>query len=83
MVVSDTFFNNHGLPAVQFTPHIQLVEVFCAVGKQDDLSLPAELCGHAHAQGEGPQVHGLQRDHLNITVACLSGKHQGLYGYTP
>lgn len=70
-------------PAVQFTPHIQPIMVFSSVRKQDDLSMPLELCGHTHAQSEGPQVQRLQRNQLNITGTCLSRKHHGLYDNAP
>ncbi|XP_042360851.1 tRNA-splicing endonuclease subunit Sen54 [Plectropomus leopardus] len=55
------------LPAVQLTPHIQLIVVSSPVRKQDDLLLATELCGHTHAQSESRQPQGLQRDHLHIT----------------
>ena len=66
------------LPAVQLTPHIQLVIVLGPIRKQDDLAFTGELCSHAHAQSESPQVQGLQRDHLHITGTRLRGEHQGL-----
>lgn len=71
------------LPAVQLTPHIQLVKVCGPVGKQDDLTLSAELRGHAHAQSEGIHVEGLLGDHLHITGRRLRGEHHGLNGHPP
>ena len=71
------------LPAVQLTPHVQLIIVLSPVRKEDDLAFSAELCGHSHAQSESLQVEGFQRDHLHITGTGLRGEDQGLDGNAP
>ena len=70
------------LPAVQLTPHVQLIIGISPVGKEDDFAPSADLCGHSHAQSESRQVEGFQRDQLHITGSSLRGEHQGLDGNT-
>ena len=65
------------VPAVQLTPHVQLIVVSCPVREQDDLSLTFQLRGHTHAQSEGSQVQGLLRKQLNKTVTALSLEQHG------
>lgn len=64
------------VPAIQLTPHIQLIEVLSAVREQDDFTPALELSGHLHAQSERLQSEGDLGNHLHIAVAGLGGEHQ-------
>lgn len=63
---------------VFLAPHVQLVVVRRAVRKQDDLPLALELGGHAHAEREGRQTHGLLRGQLHIAEVSLIREEEHL-----
>lgn len=65
-----------GDASVLLAPHVELVIVGRAVGEQDDLPLVLQLGGHAHAEGEGPQLHLLLGDQGHEAEVCFVGKDQ-------
>lgn len=70
------------VPAVQLTPHIQLIVVLSPIRKQDDFPLAFELSGHSHAQSERLQMKGFLRNHLHVAGAGLGGEDQAFHAGT-
>ena len=61
-----------GDAAIFLVPHVELVVVGGAVGKQDDLPLDFQLSGHTHAQSERAQAHFLLGDEHHEAEVCLN-----------